>query len=109
MQKLRLDQLHTALYNHVFIADLVDENNVPEQWGNILRFLGRFMSLESLSVRVPGLITPDLIMNVIRESNPEAFSLIINSDAGGPKWFHDQANYAVKKVQEILRGIARGR
>lgn len=108
MKKVRIDQLHTALQSGVFIADLIDEDNMPGHWERIIKFLGRFINLDSLSDRIPDLITPEFIMNVIRESNPEAFGLIINSDAGGIKWFYNQADYGAAKLQEVIRRVASG-
>ena len=108
IKKMRLDQLQTVLMSGVFVNQLIDEDHLPERWTNIIRILGRFTDLESLSERIPNLLTPELIANALREANPEAFSLIINSDAGGIKWFVDQSYDSAQKLQRIVRRVARG-
>ena len=108
IKKMRLDQLQTVLMSGVFVNQLIDEDHLPERWTNIIRVLGRFTDLESLSERIPNLLTPELIANALREANPEAFSLIINSDAGGIKWFVDQSYDSAQKLQRIVRRVARG-
>ncbi len=108
IRKMRLDQLQTVLMSGAFVNQLIDEDHLPERWTNIIRVLGRFTDLESLSERIPDLMTPELIANALRGANLEAFSLIINSDAGGPKWFVDQSYYSAQKIQRIVRRVARG-
>lgn len=108
IKKMRLDQLQTVLMSGVFVNQLIDEDHLPERWTNIIRILGRFTDLESLSERIPDLMTPELIANALRGANPEAFSLIINSDAGGIKWFVDQSYYSAQKLQRIVRRVAHG-
>lgn len=108
IKKMRLDQLQTVLMSGVFVNQLIDEDHLPKRWTNIIRVIGRFTDLESLSERIPDLLTPELIANALRKANPEAFSLIINSNAGGLKWFVDQSHDSVQKLQRIVRRVARG-
>ena len=107
MRKLRLDQLHTILGSGVLVDQLIDEDSMPERWRNLIRFVGRFTDLERLADRIPELITPDLVASAIREARPDAFSLIINADGGGVKWFVDQTQYMCRKLQRIIRRVAR--
>lgn len=106
LRKARTDQIWTLLHNGTFLADLIDEDHLPVKWERMLRLLGRFIDLKSIGQRLDNLMTPEMVAGAIKEANIEAYSLIINSDAGGPKWFYDQTTYMRNKIRRIIsRGI----
>lgn len=108
LKKLRTDQVWTLLQNGTFLADLIDENHLPVNWEGMIRLLGRFVDLRSIGERLDSLMTPELVAGAVKEANIEAYGLIINSDAGGPKWFYDQSNYLKMKILRIIeRGTIR--
>ncbi|MBA7623309.1 hypothetical protein ES703_30703 [subsurface metagenome] len=102
MIKLRLDQVHTLLANHAFLADLIDENSPPQFGLWAVRALRRFINLQSLTGRLDDLITPELVTNAVRDANPDVFSLIVNSPAGGLKWFVNQTDHIKGKMRTII-------
>lgn len=106
LRKARTDQIWTLLHNGTFLADLIDENHLPVKWEKMLKLLGQFIDLKSIGQRLDNLMTPEMVAGAIKEANIEAYSLIINSDAGGPKWFYDQTTYMRNKIRRIIsRGI----
>lgn len=106
LKKIRTDQVWTLVQNGAFLADLIDENHLPAKWEGMLRLLRRFIDLRSIEQRLDDLITPELIAGAVKEANIEAYGLIINSDAGGPKWFYDQTAYMRNKIRRIIsRGV----
>lgn len=106
LRKARTDQIWTLLHNGTFLADLIDENHLPVKWEKMLRLLGQFIDLKSIGQRLDNLMTPEMVAGAIKEANIEAYSLIINSDAGGPKWFYDQTTYMKNKIRRIIsRGV----
>jgi len=106
LRKARTDQIWTLLHNGTFLADLIDEDHLPVKWERMLRLLGRLIDLKSIEQRLDNLMTPEMVAGAIKEANIEAYSLIINSDAGGPKWFYDQTTYMRNKIRRIIsRGI----
>jgi len=102
MRNLRLDQVHTLLANHAFLADLLDEDKLPQFGVRGLRALRRFINLQSLSDRLDELITPEMMANAVRDANPDVFSLIVNSPSGGYKWFINQTVYTREKLRLII-------
>lgn len=105
LKKLRTDQVWTLLQNGNFLADIIGEN-LPIQWERMMRLLGRLIDLKSAEQKLDNLITPELVASAVKSANIEVYSLIINSDAGGPKWFYDQTTYMRNKIRRIIsRGI----
>lgn len=100
LQKLRLDQLRALLADGVFLADIIDEDDLPSRWGKAIGVMSRFMSLRTISDRLGDLITPELVMDAVRRARPNAFSMIINN--AGPKWFYDQTLYMGGKIRRII-------
>ncbi|GAI25879.1 unnamed protein product, partial [marine sediment metagenome] len=52
--------------------------------------------------RLDDLITPELVTNAVRDANPDVFSLIVNSPAGGLKWFVNQTDHIKGKLRIII-------
>lgn len=102
LKKVRTDQVWTLLANGTFLADLIDENHLPTRWERMMGLIGKFTDLRSIGQRLDYLMTPELVAGAIKEANIEAYGLIINSDAGGPKWFYDQSNYLKAKIIRII-------
>lgn len=105
LKKLRVDQVWTLLQSGTFLADIIDENHLPAKWERMIRLLGRFIDLKSIGQRLDDLITPELVAGVVKEANIEVYGLIINSGAGGPKWFYDQTDYTREKIRKIIQRI----
>lgn len=100
LRKMRMDQLWTLLANGGFLADIIDEDDLPGRWEKAIGVMGRFMDMRTILDRLDGLITPELVMEAVRRARPDAFSLIINN--AGPKFFYDQTLYMNDKLRTII-------
>lgn len=102
LKQLRPDQLQTLLNSQAFIADLIDESDLPESVETPINLMLRFMSREQAAQALDALVTPQLVSRVIEEAAPEVHSQIVSHPGAGMKFFHDQTERLKAKLRRII-------
>lgn len=97
LEQLRPDQLQTILDSGEMLANIVDEENeVVEETTNLLSTFG--MSNKEIAQAVDTLITPQLVVETVREANEDVYNQIMTKDGAGRKWFVNQSEYLKEKL-----------
>jgi len=101
LEQMRPDQLQTVLNGGEMLADMVDENN--EVFREAVGLLSTFgMSNEDAIEAMDRLVTPQLVAEMLREANEDAYNTIMTDPGGGRKWFVNQTEYLKQKIARIL-------
>jgi len=102
LEQMRPDQLQTVLNGGVMLADMIDEdNNMIKETTSLLSTFG--MSKEDAIEAMDRLVTPQLVAEMLREANEDAYNTIMTDPGGGRKWFVNQTGYLKQKIARILR------
>jgi len=101
LEQMRPDQLQTVLDGGVMLADMIDEdNNMIKETTSLLSTFG--MSNEDAIEAMDRLVTPQLVAEMLREANEDAYNTIMTDPGGGRKWFVNQTGYLKQKIARIL-------
>jgi len=102
LEQMRPDQLQTVLDGGEMLADMVDEDNVV--FREAVGLLSTFgMSREEAVDAVNRLVTPQLVAEMLREADKDAYNKVMTHSGGGRKWFVNQTRYLKQKIIRMLR------
>jgi len=102
LEQMRPDQLQTVLNGGEMLADMVDEDN--EVFREAVDLLSTFgMSREEAIDAVNRLLTPQLVAEMLREADKDAYNKVMTHSGGGRKWFINQTRYLKQKIIRMLR------
>jgi len=102
LEQMRPDQLQTVLNGGEMLADMVDEDN--EVFREAVGLLSTFgMSREEAIDAVNRLVTPQLVAEMLREADKDAYNKVMTHSGGGRKWFINQTRYLKQKIIRMLR------
>lgn len=102
LKQLRPDQLHTLLASGAFIADLIDEDNLPSVVKIPISFILMFMPKNRVLEIIDEVLTPEMIMNALEVADPKVYKQIIETPGAGKKWFYWQTEELRKKLKEVV-------
>jgi len=102
LEQMRPDQLQTVLDGGEMLADMVDEDN--EVFREAVDLLSTFgLSREEVIDAVNRLVTPQLVAEMLREADKDAYNKVMTHSGGGRKWFVNQTRYLKQKIIRMLR------
>jgi len=102
LEQMRPDQLQTVLNGGMMLADVIDEDN--EVFRDATSLLSTFgLSNEEAIDALNRLVTPQLVAEMLREADEDAYNAIMTHSGGGRKWFVNQCRYLKQKIARILR------